>query len=150
MKHQFPRTCGGAAAVFVAVMVMSTNAQQPHDHQSTPKASDQQMERLRDRLWIWGHPAGVYNDSYLAALGRKSTIEPVAAADWMGIRNMIFVRYQGKPQPPFETYYRPFEKLDRVYWSLVGAGGATSEGERRQLAAVEQLSRTLPAGRPGR
>ena len=70
---------------------------------------------VRDRLWIWGHPAGVYNGSYLAPLGRKSTIEPVAAADWMGIRNMIFVRYQGKPRPPFETYYEPFKKLDRVY-----------------------------------
>jgi hypothetical protein len=66
-------------------------------------------------LWIWGHPAGVYNDSYLAALGRKLAIEPVAAADLMGIRNMIFVRYQGKPRPPFETYYEPFKKLDRVY-----------------------------------
>ncbi len=133
MKHQIPRTCRGAAAVFVAVMVMSTNAQQAPAHQGTRKTSDQQAGRIRDRLWIWGHPAGVYNDSYLAPLGRKSAIEPVAAADWMGIRNMIFVRYQGKPRPPFETYYEPFKKLDRVYWSLVGAGGATSEDERRHV-----------------
>ena len=50
------------------------------------KEGDHQSERIRDRLWIWGHPAGVYNDSYLAPLGKKSTIEPVAAAQWMGIR----------------------------------------------------------------
>lgn len=88
---------------------------------------------IRDRIWIWGHPAGVHNDSFLANLPKKSTIEPVAAADYMGVRNMIFVRYEGKPVPPFDTYYVPFQKLDRVYWSLVGASGATSADEREQV-----------------
>jgi hypothetical protein len=132
-----------SVAVMVAVMVVSTNAQQTPAHQGTRKTSDQQVERIRDRLWIWGHPAGVYNDSYLAPLGRKSTIEPVAAADWMGIRNMIFVRYGGKPRPPFETYYEPFKKLDRVYWSLVGAGGATSEDERRHVIRLAEQNENI-------
>ncbi|MBW3541072.1 MAG: exo-alpha-sialidase [Planctomycetes bacterium] len=87
-------------------------------------------ETARDRLWIWGHAAGVYNDSFLVPLGRKSSIEPVDAARRLGLENMIFVRYEGRPAPPFDDYYRPFEKLDRVYWSLVGASGATSEAER--------------------
>jgi hypothetical protein len=86
-------------------------------------------ETVGQRLWIWGHPAGVYNDSYLRPLGRKSTIEPVAAAELMGLRNMIFVRYGG-PAAPFDRYYEPFKKLDRVYWSLVAAGGATSQADR--------------------
>jgi hypothetical protein len=98
---------------------------------------------VRDRLWLWGHPAGVYNDSYLAPLGKKSTIEPVTAADWMGIRNMIFVRYQGEPRPPFEKYYEPFKKLDRVYWSLVGAGGATSDEERRHVIRLAQQNENI-------
>ena len=84
------------------------------------------IETVRDRLWIWGHPAGVYNDSFLAPLGRKSSIEPVPAARQMGLSNMIFVRYEGRPAPPFAEFYQPFNKLDRVYWSLVGASGATS------------------------
>jgi hypothetical protein len=46
---------------------------------------------------------------------------------------MIFVRYDGLPKPPFEDYYRPFQKLDRVYWSMVGAGGVTSQAEREQV-----------------
>ena len=116
-------------AVLVAAMDVPTQAQQP--------------SLIRDRLWIWGHPAGVYNDSYLAPLGKRSTIEPVAAADLMGIRNMIFVRYQGKPQPPFEKYYEPFEKLDRVYWSLVGAGGATSEVERRHVIRLAEQNENI-------
>ena len=98
---------------------------------------------VRERLWLWGHPAGVYNDSYLAPLGKKSTIEPVAAAELMGIRNMIFVRYNGNPRPPFEAYYEPFKRLDRVYWSLVGAGGATSEEERRHVIRLAEQNENL-------
>ncbi len=96
-------------------------------------AQPAQGETIGDRLWIWGHPAGVYNESYLAPLAKKSTMEPVAAADWMGVRNMIFVRYNNLPKPPLDDYYRPFEKLDRVYWSLVAAGGATSQAERDEV-----------------
>ncbi|MBC8876480.1 MAG: hypothetical protein H8E44_44190 [Planctomycetes bacterium] len=116
-------------AVLVAAMDVPTQAQQP--------------SRVRDRLWIWGHPAGVYNASYLAPLGKESTIEPVAAADTMGIHNMIFVRYQDKPRPPFEKHYEPFKKLDRVYWSLVGAGGATSEDERRHVIRLAEQTENI-------
>ena len=107
------------------------------------QAQAREPGRVRDRLWIWGHPAGVYNESYLAPLGKPSTIEPVAAADRMGIRNMIFVRYGREPKPPFEEYYEPFKKLDRVYWSLVGAGGVTSEDERRHVIRLAQQNENI-------
>ena len=110
---------------------------------SAAPAQTAEKETVGDRLWIWGHPAGIYNDSFLAALSRKSTIEPVAAAENMGLRNMIFVRYAGRPQPPFDAYYRPFEKLDRVYWSLVGAGGVTSESEREQVYRLAERQANL-------
>ena len=86
-------------------------------------------ETVRDRLWIWGHPRGVYNDNYLRPLGKKSTLEPVAAAEQMGLHNIIFVRFGG-PAAPFDAYYTPFRKLDRVYWSLVAVGGSTSQVDR--------------------
>lgn len=98
-------------------------------------------ETVRERLWMWAHATGVYNDNYLLPLGRKSTIAPVDAVQWMGLRNVMFIRYAGHPQPPFETYYQPFQRLDRVYWSLVGASGATSENERE---AVFRLARQQP------
>ncbi len=100
-------------------------------------------ERVRDRLWIWGHPAGVYNDSYLAGWPKKSSIEPVAAAQRMGVPNMIFVRYGGKPAPPFAEYYEPFKPLRRVYWSLVGAGGATSADEREQVYRLAEANENI-------
>jgi hypothetical protein len=105
--------------------------------------ADAPIETVRDRLWIWGHPAGVYNDSFLAPLQRKSTIEPVAAATRLGLSNMIFVRYEGQPAPPFAEYYRPFQKLDRVYWSLVGASGATSGQERAQVFRLAEQNANI-------
>ena len=98
---------------------------------------------VRDRIWIWGHPARVHNDSFLANLSRKSTIEPVAAAEYMGIRNMLFVRYEGEPAPPFDSYYTPFRKLDRVLWSLVGASGATSADEREQVYQLAEKNENI-------
>jgi len=125
-------------------MFVQAQAQQPPTSQGVhPRESDPRPQCIRDRLWIWGHPAGVYNNSYLAPLGEKSTIEPVEAADIMGVRNMIFVRYGGKPRPPFGKYYEPFKKLDRVYWSLVGAGGATSEDERRHVIRLAEQNENI-------
>ena len=106
-------------------------------------AAATQAETVRERLWIWGHPAGVYNGSYLQPLKRASTIEPVAAAQSMGIKNMIFVRYEGSRPPPFDAYYTPFKKLDRVYWSLVAAGGGTSQTEREAAFALAEKNANL-------
>jgi len=134
------KTAGG---VFGCVLLKSEGGSDTAPNPGAEQATAQppRAETVRDRIWIWGHPAGVYNESYLANLPKKSTIEPVAAADALGIRNMIFVRYEGKPAPPFESYYAPFQKLDRVYWSLVGASGATSADERDQ---VYQLAEAHP------
>ena len=74
-------------------------------------------ETVGDRLWIWGHPAGVFNNSWLKPLGRKSTIQPVAGAELMGIKNMMFIG--GISRSTLDESYRPFEKLDRVIWSLL-------------------------------
>ena len=118
-------------AAFALILVSCTQANVQTDRRET----------VRDRLWIWGHPAGVYNKRYLVDLpNNKSTIEPVSAADSLGIGNMIFIRYNGQPAPPFDKYYQPFQKLDRVYWSLVGASGATSGDEREQVYNLAQAN----------
>ena len=102
------------------------------------QSSSGRAETVGDRLWVWGHPAGVYNDDFIQPLGRKSTIEPVAAAERMGLKNMIFVRYNGEPAAPFDSYYPPFRKLERVYWSLVAAGGGTSQKDREAAYALAE------------
>ena len=49
------------------------------------------MAKVRDRLWLWGHPAGSHNQQY--GLVQPSHITPADAAAYMGLRNVLMVRY---------------------------------------------------------
>lgn len=105
-------------------------------------ASDLSAETVRDRLWIWGRPAGMYNQTHFLKTELRSTIEPVAGAQQMGIPNVIFISAD-QIKPPYDSYYRPFEKLDRVYWSLVAAAGVTSETTREAAFALAENHKNL-------
>ena len=96
-------------------------------------------ETVRDRLWVWAHEAGVYNGAW--GLPGDSRITPVDGAHYLGVPNIIFIRYEGKPEPPFNQYAIPFRSLKRVNWSITGAGGATSAEER---AEVLRLAASMP------
>jgi hypothetical protein len=86
---------------------------------------------VRDRLWLWGHDAGAHNDGW--GLPQASRITPAEAAFYLGIPNLIMVRYLGRPPLPFDQYALPFRALKRVVWSVVGAGGKTDERERAHV-----------------
>jgi hypothetical protein len=58
---------------------------------------------------------------------------PAEAAFYLGIPNLIMVRYQGRPPLPFDQYALPFRALQRVVWSVVGARGQTDESERAHV-----------------
>jgi len=94
---------------------------------------------VRDRFWAWAHDAHSYDNSY--GLPRNGRITPVEGAHYLGVPNIIMIRYSGKPAPPFEQYAVPFKSLKRVNWSITGAGGATSDEERKY---VLQLAATMP------
>jgi hypothetical protein len=76
---------------------------------------------VRDRLWLWGHPAGSHNGQY--GLPGESTITPTEAAAYMGLRNLLMVRYGSRPEPPFTAEAEALRGLDRVVWSVEGGGG---------------------------
>jgi hypothetical protein len=86
---------------------------------------------VRDKLWLWGHDAGAHNDGW--GLPRPSRMTPTEAAFYLGIPNLIMVRYQARPPLPFDQYALPFRALKRVVWSVVGARGQTDEGERAHV-----------------
>lgn len=102
---------------------------------------DLRAETVRDRLWIWGRPAGIYNATHFRATGLRSTVEPVDGAEQMGIKNMTFIATD--KLPPLDEYYRPFERLDRVYWSLVAAGGGTSRAAREAAFALAEKHKNI-------
>jgi len=94
---------------------------------------------VRDRLWVWAHAVGSYDNAY--GLPANSRITPVEGARYLGVPNLILIRYGDKPQPPFEEYAAPCRSLDRLFWSVTGAGGVTSEEER---AHVFRLAAGMP------
>jgi hypothetical protein len=89
------------------------------------------LATVRDRLWLWGHDAGAHNDGW--GLPGPSRITPAEAAFYLGIPNLIMVRYHGRPPLPFDRYTVPFRPLKRVVWSVVGAAGQTDAGERAHV-----------------
>src|SRR5262249_18618189 len=86
---------------------------------------------VRDRLWLWGHDAGSHNDDW--GLPRPSQITPAEAAIYMGIPNVIMVRYKGRPPLPLDEFAVSLRGLRRVIWSVVGAHGQTSEDEQAHV-----------------
>src|SRR4029078_11701671 len=64
--------------------------------------------KVGERLFLWGHASAVYGETYRNLL-KPSKIEPVAAADYMGLQNMYFIRWFGNPAIPFTDYYKSFQ-----------------------------------------
>ena len=108
---------------------------------TSPRAPSQRLpatatSTVKDKFWLWGHDAGAHNDSW--GLPKPSRITPTEAAFYLGIPNLIMVRYSGRPPLPFDQYAVPFRSFQRVVWSVVGASGETDDKERAhalQLAA---------------
>jgi hypothetical protein len=93
---------------------------------------------VRDHLWLWCHPPGAHTRSPgQHAIPGHSTITPAEAAIYLGIPNVLFVRYELEPQPPFEPHARPLVPMQRVVWSIEGGSGG-------DIDAVLALTRTLP------
>ena len=86
------------------------------------------MTTVRDRLWIWGHEAGSHDSGY--NVPGPSRMTPAEAAFYLDVPNIIMVRFRGRPSPPYDQYAIPFRPLERVVWSIVGAGGRTQADER--------------------
>jgi len=114
--------------------VVTATAMLPQTGMPSEKA-----DTIRDRLWIWGHLEGVYDNSY--GLPKNSRMTPLQGAEYLDIPNLIMVRYSGKPAPPFDDYVKQFASTKKLMWSFVGAGGGTSREEQDH---VVELAKKTP------
>lgn len=89
---------------------------------------------VRDRMWVWAHPAGAFDNAW--GLPGNSSMTPVEGARWLGVPNIIFVHSGGKPKPPLDDLAASFRNVNRLMWSVAGAGGTTSAAERDHVFAV--------------
>jgi len=101
------------------------------------KGSDMR-EMVRDRLWLWGHPAGCHTRSPEQwGLPGSSRITPAEAGRYLDIPNVLMVRYELEPAPPFAEHAQPLAGLQQIVWSIEGGGGG-------DVDAVLELSTILP------
>ena len=118
---------------------------------------------VRDRLWIFTVYAGGNNrETQAFPAGHKthyiddyapggSRMTPAEGAFWLGVPNLLFIRAKNIPPLPatetgrkktsFEQYAISFQPLDRVVWSVLGAGG---KGGMAELPAVLPLAKEFP------
>ena len=73
------------------------------------------MNTLRDRLWIWGHPAGSFNKGSYGIKG-ESKMTPVEGMEYLGAKNVFFVP-MGRPIDRIEETER-MRSVDEVGWSI--------------------------------
>lgn len=97
------------------------------------------MPKVKDKLWIWGHEAGSHDDGW--GLKGPSRMTPAEGAFYLDVPNIIMVRYENKPTPPFDKHALALSPLKRVVWSIVGAGGRTGSDE---IALVCDLAARFP------
>ncbi|MBN2445799.1 MAG: hypothetical protein JXO22_03690 [Phycisphaerae bacterium] len=98
------------------------------------------MSQVRDHLWIWAHEAGSHTTAEWG-VPEPSRMTPVEGAVYLGVSNVILVRYNGRPAPPYHQYALPLRAMREVVWSVVGAGASTNPADR---AAVIALRDELP------
>lgn len=158
MSFPRPTTVITLTACLAALLAGPAARAQPADH-APPAAA----HTVRDRLWIFTVHAGQNNrqtpefpagnpvhfiDDY-APGGSRMT--PAEGAFWLGVPNLLFINSNNIPPLPatepgrkkttFEQYAISFQPLDRVVWSVVGAGG---KGGMEELGAVLPLAKQFP------
>ena len=89
------------------------------------------METVRDKLWIWGHQAGSHNTGW--GVPGHSKFTPDEAASHLGVPNLVMVRYEDQPTPPFDHHFDKFSTMDQVVWSIVGTSGISYDEERTHV-----------------
>lgn len=97
-------------------------------------------ETVRDRLWVWSHPAGAHNEGF--EIPKPSSMTPAEGADYIGVPNILLIRYHYDRPFPLDRFMNSFRPMQRVVLSIVGAGGA-SEREA-EVDRVLNLSRKHP------
>src|SRR5688500_13705774 len=92
------RTCLGMAALAVGNRLVLGQQNQPTSPPSTEPDSEKE-ETVRDRLWMWAHPAGSYNTATNNewpftdyGFTKTSRLTPAEGARYLGLPNVIFVR----------------------------------------------------------
>jgi len=103
-------------------------------------------QTIRDSLWIWGQEAGClhrYSNNAWRLPG-TSRMTPAEGAYYMGVPNIMVVRFANQPAPPFRQHALPLRPLKRIVWSIVGDASSTDNNRQPDLRDVIALGEDFP------
>jgi len=95
------------------------------------------MGKLRDRFWLWGHPAGAHDN--LWNIKGNSRMTPAEGAYYLGVKKVFFVCFGGNPRPPWDQDAMAMDSMDEVVYSIVGDAG--SEVNPETLGHLDEVLR---------
>lgn len=77
--------------------------------------------KLREKMWLWGHPEGRYNEEVLAKIGLpdKSRMTPMEGCLYLGVRNVFMVPVGVDVN--HRQYNKSFTTLRQVGWDVYDA-----------------------------
>ena len=97
---------------------------------------------MKEKFYLWAHKEGMQNNRW--GLTKESKISPIDACKYLGIKNIIFVREFGKPEPEeYGKYAESFKKLKKVIWSIVGAGCTYEKGEIERVIELKRKYKNI-------
>lgn len=101
---------------------------------------------IRDALWIWGQEAGCFhrNRNNCWNLPGMSRMTPAEGAFYMGVPNIMMVRFANQPMPPFRPHSIPLRPLKRIVWSIIGDSASTDNDRQPDLQEVITLAEDFP------
>ncbi len=73
---------------------------------------------LADKLWLWGHPEGRYNNEF--GNTKPSRMTPLEGAIYLGVRNMFMVPVGVDVNR--RSYNKSFTTMQHVGWEIYDAG----------------------------
>jgi len=82
------------------------------------------MGKIKDKIWLWGQDPGTHHSQGSSGYNLPGTnrMTSVEGCVYFGIPNCCRVEVCGKPVPPFDQESMVLDALDRVVWSVLGAG----------------------------
>jgi hypothetical protein len=101
-------------------------------------------ETVRDRLWVFTCVAGS-DDDFLkrANFPRMSWMTPAESAFYLNVPNLMMIRWQGKPEVPFDQAAIPFRPLKQLVWSLVDSDWRTNDASKKATFELAARCRNL-------
>ena len=103
------------------------------------------MDHLRNHFWLWGQTPGSHHATGVYKLPGVNTMNSAEGCRFFGIPNCCRVAMSKGPFPPFDEEADALDGLEKVVWSVIGAGGvARNEDNCGDLDEVLRIAALHP------